>query len=195
MPDPRKPRGVRHQITTILTLAVCAVVAGCRSFTAIGEWAVDASDQVLSALGVRCAPCESTMRRALQRLDGEELDSASGSRAARRTEPSGTRRRLVAVDGKRVRGSDNVCCAKTRCKSRDQGFLARLGGSSVGWPGEISPPGRVGPPHCCGGPLRTVHATRRRTRLRQAERAGWRVEAVRGCCRGAGCGSVGSRRV
>ena len=62
------------------------------------------------------------MRRALQRLDGEELDSASGSRAARRTEPSGTRRRLVAVDGKRVRGSGNVCFAKTRCKSRDQGF-------------------------------------------------------------------------
>jgi hypothetical protein len=43
VPDPRKPRGVRHQITTILALAVCAVMAGCRSFTAIGEWAASAS--------------------------------------------------------------------------------------------------------------------------------------------------------
>ena len=28
VPDPRKPRGVRHQITAILTLAVCAVMGG-----------------------------------------------------------------------------------------------------------------------------------------------------------------------
>ena len=105
VPDPWKPRGVRHQITTILVLAVCAVMAGCRSFTAIGEWAVGASEQVLSALGVECAPSESTMRRTLQRLDGDQLDSAIGSWAAGRTEPTGTRRRLIAVDGKRVRGS------------------------------------------------------------------------------------------
>ena len=107
VPDPRKPRGVRHQINTILALAVCAVMAGCRSFTAIGEWAASASEQVLSALGTGCAPSESTMRRALQRLDGDQLDSAIGFWAAGRSEPIGTQRRLVAVDGKRVRGSSN----------------------------------------------------------------------------------------
>ena len=37
VPDPSKPRGVRHQITAILALAVCEVMAGRRSFTAIGE--------------------------------------------------------------------------------------------------------------------------------------------------------------
>jgi predicted transposase YbfD/YdcC len=41
----------------------------------------------------------------LQRLDGDKLDTAIGSWAAGRTEPIATRRRLVAVDGKRVRGS------------------------------------------------------------------------------------------
>jgi predicted transposase YbfD/YdcC len=107
VPDPRRPRGVRHQLNTILALAVCAVMAGCRSFTAIGEWAAGASEQVLSALGAGCAPSESTMRRALQRLDGDQLDGAIGCWAAGRTEPTGTRRRLVAVDGKRVRGSGN----------------------------------------------------------------------------------------
>jgi predicted transposase YbfD/YdcC len=105
VPDPRKPRGIRHQINTILALAVCAVMAGCRSFTAIGEWAADASEQVLCALGAGYAPSESTMRRTLQRLDGDELDSAIGSWAAGRTEPASTRRRVVAVDGKRIRGS------------------------------------------------------------------------------------------
>lgn len=67
--DPRKPRGVRHGITMILKLGVCAVLAGCRSFTAVGQWAANASEQVLSALEVPAlVPCESTFRRVLQRL-------------------------------------------------------------------------------------------------------------------------------
>src|SRR5262249_48016697 len=33
---------VRHRLAVILGLAVCAVLAGARSFTAIAEWAVDA---------------------------------------------------------------------------------------------------------------------------------------------------------
>jgi hypothetical protein len=109
VPDPRGRRGVRHQIAVILALAVCAVMAGARSFTAIGEWAADASDQVLSALGVESpVPCESTMRPTLQRLDADELDTAIGSWAAGRTEPAATTRRLIAVDGKRIRGSGSA---------------------------------------------------------------------------------------
>jgi predicted transposase YbfD/YdcC len=106
VPDPRKPRGVRHPITTVVALAACAVLAGARSFAGIGEWAVDASDQVLSRLGMGAAvPSESTIRRTLQRLDGDTLDAAIGMWAAQRTEPAATTRRLIAVDGKRVRGS------------------------------------------------------------------------------------------
>lgn len=87
-------------------LAVCAVLAGCRSFTAIGQWAANASDQILAALEVGgCAPCESTIRRTLQRLDGDELDAAIGGWAAARTEPPAGTRRAVAIDGKTVRGS------------------------------------------------------------------------------------------
>ena len=40
--DPRHRRGVRHRLAVILGLAVCAVLAGARSFTAIAEWAADA---------------------------------------------------------------------------------------------------------------------------------------------------------
>jgi DDE_Tnp_1-associated len=43
--DPRHRRGVRRKLAVILGLAVCAVLAGARSFTAIAEWAVGA-DQV-----------------------------------------------------------------------------------------------------------------------------------------------------
>lgn len=106
VPDPRARRGVRHQIRVILVLAACAVLAGCRSFTAIGEWVANASDQVLAALEVGGRrPCESTIRRTLQRLDGDELDDAIGRWAAARTEPPAGRRRVIALDGKTVRGS------------------------------------------------------------------------------------------
>ena len=40
--DPRHRRGVRHRLAVVLGLAVCAVLAGARSFTAIAEWAADA---------------------------------------------------------------------------------------------------------------------------------------------------------
>jgi predicted transposase YbfD/YdcC len=104
--DPRKRRGVRHQIGAILAVAVCAVLAGCRSFAAIGEWAANASEQVLAALVVgACPPCESTIRRTLQRLDGDKLDTAIGNWAVVRTEPPTGKRRAVAIDGKTVRGS------------------------------------------------------------------------------------------
>src|SRR5258707_10756471 len=59
--DPRHRRGVRHRLTVILGLAVCAVLAGARSFNAIAEWAADADEQTLARLGVTGAvPSEST---------------------------------------------------------------------------------------------------------------------------------------
>jgi hypothetical protein len=80
VPDPRARRGVRHQMPTILAVALCAVLAGARSFTAIGEWAANASEQVLAALGTAgCPPSESCVRRALQNLDGDQLDAGSAS--------------------------------------------------------------------------------------------------------------------
>ena len=37
VPDPRARRGIRHRLTVVITAAVCAVVAGYRSYTAIAE--------------------------------------------------------------------------------------------------------------------------------------------------------------
>ena len=52
MEDPRHRRGVRHRLVAILALALCAVLAGARSFTAIAEWAVDTDEETLARLGV-----------------------------------------------------------------------------------------------------------------------------------------------
>jgi hypothetical protein len=45
VPDPRDPRVVRHTLTSVLLAAVAAVLAGARSFTAVGEWVSDAPPQ------------------------------------------------------------------------------------------------------------------------------------------------------
>ena len=106
VPDPRARRGVRHRLAVILGLALCAVLAGARSFTAIAEWAADADQATREALGVAgTVPCESTFRRTLQTLDADALDQAAGSWAQRRTAPARGTRRAVAVDGKTLRGS------------------------------------------------------------------------------------------
>jgi DDE family transposase len=66
MADPRRRRGARHRLVVILGLAVCAVLAGARSFTAIAEWAADADRKTLARLGVTgTVPSESTFRRTL----------------------------------------------------------------------------------------------------------------------------------
>src|SRR6266536_4613748 len=49
--DPRKPRGVRHPVVTVVAIAVCAALSGARSFTAIAEWAEDLSSDALKCLG------------------------------------------------------------------------------------------------------------------------------------------------
>jgi predicted transposase YbfD/YdcC len=105
-PDTRARRGVRHRVAVILGLAVCAVLAGARSFVAIAEWAADADQATLDGLGVTGAvPSESTFRRVLQSLDADALDDAAGAWAQQRTAPARGGRRLVAVDGKTLRGS------------------------------------------------------------------------------------------
>jgi predicted transposase YbfD/YdcC len=104
--DPRHRRGVRYRLVVILGLAVCAVLAGARSFTAIAEWAADADTETLARLGVTgAAPSESTFRRTLQRLDADELDDLAGQWAQARTAPGPGGRRVIAVDGKTLRGS------------------------------------------------------------------------------------------
>jgi predicted transposase YbfD/YdcC len=104
--DPRRRRGVRHRLVVILGLAVCAVLAGARSFTAIAEWAADADTETLARLGATdTVPSESTFRRTLQRLDADAFDDLAGQWAARRTAPGPGGRRVIAVDGKTLRGS------------------------------------------------------------------------------------------
>ena len=104
--DPRHRRGVRHRLAAILGLAVCAVLAGARSFTAVAEWAADADEQTLRVLGAGgVMPSEPAFRRTLQSLDADAFDELAGRWAAQRTAPGPGGRRVIAAGGKTLRGS------------------------------------------------------------------------------------------
>jgi DDE family transposase len=105
VPDPRARRGGRHRLAVILGLAVCAVLGGACSFTAIAGWAADADPATRDALEITgVVPSESTFRRTLQNLDADALDEAAGAWAQQRTAPA-PGARVIAVDGKTLRGS------------------------------------------------------------------------------------------
>ena len=105
--DPRDRRGVRHDLPTVLSLAITGVLAGCRSLTAIWEHATDLTGADLRSLGVEAGqalPSESTIRRVLQNLEPADLDALLRSWLCTRT---GTinGRTVIAVDGKTMRGA------------------------------------------------------------------------------------------
>jgi hypothetical protein len=56
VPDPRRKRGRRHALAGLLAVGIAAVIAGERSFAAIGEWAADAGTEVLARLGAARGP-------------------------------------------------------------------------------------------------------------------------------------------
>jgi hypothetical protein len=39
VPNPRKKRGRRHPLAGLLAVGIAAVIAGSRSFAAVGQWA------------------------------------------------------------------------------------------------------------------------------------------------------------
>jgi predicted transposase YbfD/YdcC len=83
VPDPRKKRGIRHDLPQILAIAVLATLRGATSLFAIGELARELPQEALGRLharispvtGCRVAPEESTIRRTLKAIDATALDT------------------------------------------------------------------------------------------------------------------------
>ncbi len=106
--DSRKKRGIRHSQISILAIAICAMLSGAKCFLGIGEWAAKLNQDMLRRFGCRYSdkaakyvhPSESTLRRTLKHIDGDEIDDCIGRWLAPQQNDS-----LVAVDGKTLRGS------------------------------------------------------------------------------------------
>src|SRR5205814_7638412 len=107
VPDPRKKRGRRHPLAGLLAVGIAAVIAGSKSFAAIGQWAADAGPEVLAALGAARGPAEeSTFRRAFALVSPDVLDRVLGAWLWTRAVQAGGRL-VIAIDGKTVRGARN----------------------------------------------------------------------------------------
>jgi predicted transposase YbfD/YdcC len=115
VPDPRKRRGRRHGLQSILLLALTAVNAGARSWVAIADWA-RFGDHGVWVCGR--PPEASTFRRVLTAVDVAALETAlatwiggrrdhamAAGRVSGRPEPAAEGRQVIAVDGKTVRGA------------------------------------------------------------------------------------------
>ncbi|MGB5110464.1 MAG: ISAs1 family transposase [Mycobacterium sp.] len=103
---PPRSRGNLNPLAGVLAVAVTAVIAGCRSFAAIGQWAAQATAEQLAEFGCTrtSAPDESTLRKLFARIDADALDGAVGRWMWTRTRIAGGRR-VIALDGKTVRGA------------------------------------------------------------------------------------------
>lgn len=110
--DPRKPRGVRHQLASTLTLIAVALVAGCQGPHAIAEFAQSLSHPQRRRLRCRPrrgrrreydVPSERTLRRLLKKVNSEELKSVV---VAWQTAEDPAALELLHADGKVVKNAD-----------------------------------------------------------------------------------------
>lgn len=114
VPDPRRRRGRRHSLQSILLVAVCAVLAGARTYAAIGDWAAAARPTV----GVCGTPAHAaTFRRVIMAADPVAvqaaltcwalscLASATAADLESSASPRNASRQVLAVDGKTLRGA------------------------------------------------------------------------------------------
>ncbi len=110
---PAGPAGRIHPLPGLLAVAVAAVASGQSRVVEITEWAADLQDEVWDRLGAardrftgaRRVPDDSTLGRVLAGIDADALDAAVCRWLISRAGAGGPGRRLIAVDGKTLRGS------------------------------------------------------------------------------------------
>ena len=101
--DPRVERTRKHPLINIAFIAVCGVLSGANSFAAIHEFGCDRRTWIARFLDLANGiPSEDTFRRVLARLDPGAFEKCllSWMQAVQ----DATENRLIAIDGKTLRG-------------------------------------------------------------------------------------------
>jgi hypothetical protein len=110
LPDPRRKRGKRHMMISILAISICAVLCGARSYAAIAEFAKLRTQKQLRKFRCRydsnsktyIPPSEPTIRRVLQSCDVEKVDHALFGWLGSLCNDT-----AIAFDGKTLKGAAN----------------------------------------------------------------------------------------
>lgn len=109
LPEYRQTKGMRYSMGSIISIAICAVLSGARSYAAIYDWGQACSQATLKRLKAYyhrekkkfIAPSERTIRRVLQECDAPAIDASLNDwllAVTRDNDP-------IAVDGKVVKGA------------------------------------------------------------------------------------------
>ena len=104
VPDHRDNRGKKHQLASVLALAVAAVLCGAKSLYAIAQFGRDLDLDLQHALGFRKhkPPSVATIFRIFRDLDHAALESTLARWFAQLELAAGEG---IAIDGKELRGS------------------------------------------------------------------------------------------
>ena len=111
VPDPRKKKGRRHPLASMLALTVVGLLCGQRSYTQIAKWA-RLHPALRNALGftAKQTPAASTFHYLYQRLDitaVEKMLTQWTTQTLARIQPFTSRLTGVAIDGKTLGRSGN----------------------------------------------------------------------------------------
>lgn len=103
--DPRRPQGKRHDLPTLLTLAVLAICCGQESFQAMHEWSINYQEMLTTHVGFLSGhmPDAATFHRVFARLDRFSFEEVVGKwlRAVIPTEKG----EGIGLDGKSLHGT------------------------------------------------------------------------------------------
>lgn len=118
IPDPRRAEGKLYELPYVLLFAICAVVSGANSYRGIETFIRVHLQGLNKAFKIRWkrAPAHTSIRYALQGLDGEDVEKAFREHAAGLNQaPKGEGARVIAFDGKVLKASfDNFKDAKAK---------------------------------------------------------------------------------
>ena len=155
--DPRKPRGIRHSLASLVSVLVAGVACGYCSILAIAQAAADWDPEVLAAHGVRRnprtgqhePPSASTLGRVPARLDADELEAGlSGWIAAAALGPRLAARIAARRSGRKkeegkARRRRKPPAAEALRETRDDGWVRAAPGHPWLDPAVTGAPGHV----------------------------------------------------
>lgn len=110
VPDSRQPRGKRHRLAAILSLAIAAMLCGYKSYSAMAEGGRNYGQDFARALGFTHGktPCAATFHNIFRALDRQLFESRLGQWVeAVMADPHGEVDELEVInfDGKTLRGT------------------------------------------------------------------------------------------
>lgn len=123
VPDPRKPRGVRHSLQSLLSLATVAMLCGCRSLFAFAQWGRD-NAELARHLGFTSErlPCTGTFHYLFKAVDIRAFEAAL-TKWMLSQGAADIDRRVLNLDGKTLRGSQGDEAPGVHLVAAYAGFL------------------------------------------------------------------------